>query len=224
MAKEIPMLFSEPMVIATLSGTKTETRTLFGLKNINKSPNNYTFIGIETINNCSFAIFEPNYSNRHIYVKFRYGHIGDKIWVRETFVYVKTPFQLSENVMYKADSKIKKLPQGTIKEGQIVYNLESKNIKWLPSIFMPRIASRLNLEIIDISIERLNDITKQGAIDEGIEKIGDGYRDYSKYKDSIFRTYKDPIESYMSLWVSINGLESFELNPFIWVIKYRILM
>jgi len=106
--------------------------------------------------------------------------------------------------------------------------------KWRPSIFMPRWASRLELEITEVRVERLNAITEADAIAEGIEQ-----RESCAWNNYLFQTahpkrgekitdeqhrirgYVDPRESYRSLWESINGPGSWALNPYVWALTFR---
>jgi len=94
------------------------------------------------------------------------------------------------------------------------------NWKCIPSIFMPRSACRIVLEIIDVKVERLQEITNGDAVREGIkplEEVGNHYKDYEN-KDGIYCT---PKGSFSSLWASINGADSWLSNPFVWVITFK---
>lgn len=108
--------------------------------------------------------------------------VGDILWVKETYLKVFTPKGDFSNYAYKADND----PLHSI-------------IKWKPSLFMPKEASRIKLKITDIKVERLQEITEEDAIREGV-----------KSKDS-----------FKSLWTKINGAESWKNNPFVWVISFK---
>jgi hypothetical protein len=135
--------------------------------------------------------------------KCPYGKIGDVLWVRETW------FKMDGQFIYKADVKY------------------PKSLKWKPSIFMPREACRLRIEITDIRVERLHDISQEDAIKEGIEciekaPVGDGnlYRYYlGRNIDGVRFGVLNPIESFKSLWQSIN--DNWDKNPFVWVIEFK---
>jgi hypothetical protein len=97
------------------------------------------------------------------------------------------------------------------------------DFKWKPSIFMPRVASRLTLEITGIRVERLRDISEGDAKAEGINRISNigpcrafGWQDYG-IGPGLF----NPIDSYKSLWESINGKDSWNKNPYVWVITFK---
>ena len=130
-----------------------------------------------------------------------YGKIGDRLWVREPFCDADPAyFDKKGNLVqyaYKADN----YPIGTF--------------KWKPSIFMPKKASRITLEITNIRVERLNDISEQDAIAEGVEECDDKYHDDCQY-GSIGN-----ICSYKTLWESINGQGSWGQNPWVWVIEFK---
>jgi hypothetical protein len=95
---------------------------------------------------------------------------------------------------------------------------------WKPSIFMPRAACRLFLEITDVRIERLRDISEEDAIKEGVlhYKFCGSFSAYL-YKDYSMETpgfaYAKP--SFETLWKKINGEESWTANPWVWVIEFK---
>ena len=195
----VPMLFSTEMVQAILNSTKTETRRIVKFKKA------YTYTlksrfekpEIQTLNNSQ----KPKVN------------VGDVIWVRETFNsnYNNTGF------IYKAD-----------------YKEPAKNKQfWKASLFMPKVASRMFLKVVSVHIERLQDIDEQSAINEGIEDfhLNTTFKGYC-WKNYLFEVKKHgkicnahisntPIESYMTLWQKINGKDSHELNPFVWVYKFE---
>jgi hypothetical protein len=127
--------------------------------------------------------------------KCPFGIVGD-LWVRETFTYEGYSVE-DKWLVYRADVAKS-------------YTLNSGN-KWKPSIFMPRAASRITLEITEIRVERLCEISAADAISEGIDLHypvpGDG--------DPM------PIVQYKMLWDSINGANSWFKNPFVWAITFK---
>lgn len=142
-----------------------------------------------------------------------YGNKGDRLWVRETFGEWES---LLGKYIYKANMS----------------KSEAFLFRWKPAIHMPREASRINLVITDIRIERLHDITDQDAMDEGISMVDDyHWKDYfgdfagfdfdanikSKYGEKL----SGEVTSYASLWSKINGLESWLSNPWVWVIEFQ---
>jgi hypothetical protein len=136
--------------------------------------------------------------------KCPYGKPGDRLWVRETF-FVDGP-----RIQYRADHH--GAPKETI---------------WKPSIFMPRHASRILLEIADVRCERLRDISEADAIAEGVASFrpvpGDGDPEtlYANYMNKGRLSYRKAYFSFMTLWQSINGPESWNANPWVWVITFK---
>ena len=130
-----------------------------------------------------------------------YGKPGDLLWVRETHCEWMGMYQ------YRADT-----------------NDDDAIARWKPSIHMPKEASRIWVMIEDIRVERVLDITEEDAKAEGIEPTKKdsktGLQYYKHYKYAVLST---PIQSFKSLWISINGEDSWNSNPWVWVIKYRIL-
>jgi len=99
--------------------------------------------------------------------------------------------------------------------------------RWTPSIHMPRWASRITLEITSVRVERLQDISEADAIAEGIERLDyqgqTSWRDYSLNDEwaAISPMLDSPIASYKTLWESLNGKGSWDLNPWVWVIEFK---
>lgn len=195
--KEKPILFSTPMVQAILSDSKTKTRRILKVRGCQWFVPDVSW-SIDAINSW-------NKNNLCIY-----GKPGDILYVRETWepVPVETA-SIFENttrpeirIRYKADTQ------------------ESFN-RWHPSIHMPKAAARIWLQIESITIERLQDITDADALAEGIKVLepGEAYYDYLKEPGS----FATPRGSFFSLWRKINGDQSFESNPFVWVISFKLL-
>jgi len=93
--------------------------------------------------------------------------------------------------------------------------------RWRPSIHMPRWASRITLEITDVRVERLQDISEDDCLAEGIAQVVreklPGIQQCGEY-DTID---VDPVAEYRDLWESINGPESWAANPWVWVIGFK---
>lgn len=140
--------------------------------------------------------------------KCPYGIPSDILWVRETFL-IEESINAQIHYEYKADYS----------------KTMADDVCWKPSIFMPKEASRLKLKVTNIRVERLQDITEEDAIAEGIEKIEGkviGYPfgvsfNYSNGKGN----YSTPKEAYMALWEKINGKDSWKSNPWVWVIEFE---
>lgn len=128
-----------------------------------------------------------------------YGSPGDRLWVRETWAVPETV------TFYRATD----------------YGLLPPGAKWSPSIHMPRRASRLTLEVTDVRIERLHDISEEDARAEGVESIAFDWRNYMPEREAPEQFHKNARESFFSLWESINGTASLASNPWVWVVSFR---
>jgi len=153
-------------------------------------------------------IWEEDNGERFEPIKFPYGKPDDRLWVRETWKQKGHNFPIGHQFEYRATA---------------IQDLTPTDGPWKPSIFMPRAASRITLEITDIRCERLNEISEADAIAEGIEPIigPEGQTYYGNYGKEDIGHLLPPVESYRSLWQSINGPESWEANPFFWVISFK---
>lgn len=213
--KTKPILFSTEMVQAILQDRKTQTRRTKGLYLFNVKPESFIYDGNHAAD--EEEDYDKNYhymemvddkgkpSEFYIKVKCPYGKVGDILWVRETFTeWPKGKF------WYKADTIIG----------------EELGV-WKPSIHMPKEACRLYLKITNFRIERLFDISKNDAIAEGVEcKVIDGIKEFKNYLTQLHVFGKHshpetPTVSFLSLWERINGTESVNSNPWVWVIEFE---
>ena len=103
-------------------------------------------------------------------------------------------------------------------------DIMDRNLRWKNKMFMPADKARFFIRITKVRCERLQDITEEDAIAEGIEKVCDygttGYKLYTQ-PDAAFSDI-DAVWSYESLWESINGKGSWDLNPWIWIYEFQL--
>lgn len=194
--KTHPILFNTEMVQAILQGNKTQTRRTKGLNFININPSNWTIEELQ-----SLWAKSNDFDIKEIKKPY---DVGDILWVRETFA-----FNFREGVYdHKAH-----------------YASQDHYYGWKPSIHMPKAAARLFLQITDVRIERLNDISDKDSITEGIKTDNcEGKDCYYFYPCNDLRddSYLDsPKTSFYSLWNSINGEKAWALNPWVWVIEFK---
>lgn len=208
--KEKPILFSGPMVRAILEGRKTQTRrvvkpqpTTHRVEHTAEGVNPYvrTVWGkkepVEACENMIVSCAQERLSQRMS--KFcPYGEIADRLWVRETFLQY-------EGVNYYRATDTDNIPDSLLQ-------FENPE-KWRPSIFMPRNAARISLEIKDIGVERLQKITTQDAIAEGVPPFD--WDDGQSLR---------PISAFRALWDSINESRGYgwNENPWVWVLNFEI--
>lgn len=222
--KERPILFSGAMVRVILSGVKTQTRRVvkpqpanaFPMKNGDGSLRGDFFL--------SDPIYERVGSSG---CRCPYGQPGDRLWVRETHVIVAAPgLRTEERVMVTTQfldgqTRCAELTAQELQKlrGREVWCLGDKT----PGIFMFRSQSRITLEIVSVRVERLQDISEADAMAEGIERDAAEFRNYDT-KHEVFRWLGGVGAaklSYASLWESINGPESWALNPWVWVVEFK---
>lgn len=205
--KEHPILFQTEMIQAILQGRKTMTRRI--IKNFDIKINEFGKIDYSGKtrfgHNCDLESINDKFLG--IVDNCPYGKIGDTLWVRETFTILEPEHcaTMAERFVYKADMKdaiSEEMRQDYIKHGW--------PYQWRPSIFMPRAASRITLKITNIKVERVQDISEEDAIKEGV--------DLSKVSGDWEHT---PVQEFESLWVKINGQESWDSNPFCWCVEFE---
>jgi hypothetical protein len=168
------------------------------------------------------AATAPGYSTRTgwagLLTRCPFGQPGDRLWVRETWN--KHGGVLS----YRADGDWIKDFKREHDRNNPAAVLEAQLLKWVPSIHMPRWASRLTLEITAIRIERLQDITEEDAKAEG-STLACWFGDRSFPRKVPMQEIGD-LWSYKTgfanLWESVSGAGSWDKNPWVWVINYKV--
>jgi hypothetical protein len=244
--KERPVLFSAPMVRALLDGRKTQTRRIVkpqpsvGIAEIEEMPATDPHLGCvvsghsgmwEDVHSCDERWTCP------------FGVPGDRLWVREEHTVLgHGSVGPTLNVRYDVD-KVESHVDVTAREYGLFRERKSKLGSGVRGRFMYRSLSRITLEITAVRVERLNSVSYDDALAEGLEPVGDVIPDHVVFwrnyqyqnanprrgvtiEDRFHRVkgYSDPLASYRSLWDKINGDGSWALNPWVWVIEFRRVM
>lgn len=197
--KERGMIFNDEMVRAILEGRKTQTRR--PVKNVRAD-------------NC-LVIRKPTKKRNGVYTHVMdapehglcpFGNVGDRIWVRETF----NAFWLDNDVIQEIKDGVSLASE--LCDYKADYSDSSKPAEgWTPSIHMPRWASRILLEIIDVRVERLHDMSEADAKAEGASP--------ATYKitppEAVYRV------GFGDIWRSIYGQDNWLSNPWVWVIEFK---
>lgn len=232
--RERPILFSGPMVRAILDGRKTQTRRVLKWQ---PGALDRPFI----MDDGSWHVTDSRGGHMSP-LGLRYAP-GDRLWVREAWARSDDHEWL---VAYRADGtcgawgwdgdgKLAFNRHGLVldperRDGKGEWGLGKFGGKWRPSIHMPRWASRITLEVTGVKVERLQDISEADAIAEGIDDVtaeiaprDKSLRFWRRYRDGGWNGYVDcPIGSYASLWTEINGPGSWEANPWVVAISFRV--
>lgn len=214
--KERPILFSCNMVQAILDGRKKQTRRVV------KVP--YGCIvqtGIVGQKMTAKPYLATGECSKELPCKWQ---VGDRLWVRETFAKICNSLDSycdGEDCAhckfeYRADNPGAKFPGEWPNTTPPIEGPPH----WKPSIYMPRAASRITLEITAIRVERLQDISEADAAAEGIKMYRFGEAKMFSVADDA-PSWVDPISAFSHLWVSLNGSESWESNPWVWVIEFK---
>lgn len=210
---ERPIIFNGDMVRAILSGQKTQTRRPvrppFEIHRLNGSNGTNGFLA-----------HPDGYGGRFEPYPCPFGQPGDRLWVRETWRLADPEGEdaLSEDVYGPYAPFIGSNGSRKIRWRVIYQATSSENhpkygkALWTPSIHMPRWASRLILELTDINVERVQDITEDEAINEGVV-------------DPIMGTYgMNPITIFRDLWDALYAKRPgllWQENPWVWAISFR---
>lgn len=223
--KELPILFNGEMILAILEGRKTQTRRVIkpqppdlSVEDIQVEEFNPTVIrnGEEVEGDAIFGAYDiwGEWGAR-----FPYGKPGTKLWVRETW---KPTEGMDTYVRYRADF-------GREQRDHDLGGKADWEYPWKPSIHMPRWASRITLEVKNVRVERVQDISEEDAEAEGINY----YR--NKQCTAGWGPCKEPPPTqngvplyekkwaFKDLWNSINEKRGFgwDANPLVWVVEFE---
>jgi hypothetical protein len=196
-----PILFSTPMVSAILENRKSQTRRIIKIPDLIANPNHFRYAGNDLTRGDTprpaikyddrlYHVFELKNNNGPMWVEPSKYKPGNILYVRETYFIHPT----ENTIHYKTDDKIE----------WAMWGLDPVECKWKPSLFMPKAAARIFLEVTEVRAERLQDITEQDALAEG-------------YPFPNIAKETEPKQWFETLWQSINK----EWNPEQWVWVYE---
>lgn len=196
------MIFNGEMVRAILDGSKTQTRRVMKPQPANDIERG-TFPNAEAYGWVSSLKHKFGSATAHF---CPFGKPGDRIWVRETWTHDSID---AENGSYSPDYRA-------------TANGQPLDGRWTPSIHMPRWASRITLEITNVGVQRLQSISQNDAVREGLVRLPASGRYCINQGDQYFGgASHDAREVFSWLWSSIYGVESWQANPWVWVIEFR---
>jgi len=196
--KERLISFSSEMVRAILDGRKTQTRRII-------QPQPKVVHGSHSDGSITTErIFRSGDQRIHC----PYGKQGDRLWVKETWRAYERKDGL-DVIQYRAGGRFQPIENNENAANLWLSARGCHGDEWRSSRFMPRWASRINLEITDIRVQRVQEISEEDAIAEGIEIV----------RGPILR----PGEAFSVLWDSINEKKGYGwgMNPYVWVIEFK---
>lgn len=194
---ERPILFSAPMVRALLAGTKSQTRRPMKPQpppHLEGKPIRWLY---ENLWGAMSVVNEAACCRGEDTIRCPYGAPGDRLWVRETFAQTAAP-----SVVYRADNRI----------NQPYWSL----LKWKPSIYMPRSLSRLTLEVTDVRVQRVQEISEEDARAEGVKPMVAGTDG-----EGPIKTYRT---GFVYVWNSLHAKDGcgWDANPWAWAITFKV--
>jgi hypothetical protein len=209
--KEFPILFKAEMVRAILGNRKFQTRRIVKWKKPDAGLN-MQFSGLQSGFYCTDApasgwVLRSRdgggcWNDRTERTYCPYGVVGDKLWVRETWAYAP------DGYVYRADYLDGGDAQGVVdfRTGNVI------PLIWKPSIFMPRAASRIQLEVLNVRVERVHSISELDALAEGVTPAIAGVMEGWEHRFA-----------YRDLWNKINSKSGvdWDTNPWTWVIEFK---
>lgn len=233
--KERPILFSAPMVRAILEGRKTMTRRVvkpqpFILRNGVKCWGPPTDVRRYLPNGPRSATGGDLLSMTDLIGRYcPYGQPGNRLWVREEHYsygrWVRNGFTERGNPKWRF-VRVEEMPilfdppkDGFRKSRD---KAQPGKEQWYQrrARFMPKSAARIWMEVTGVRVERLQEIGEKDAIAEGVEIIPDAGVCYKDYTGRCV-CKECAVYSFWSLWEKINGRESLDANPWVWVVGFK---
>lgn len=251
--KERPILFSGVMVRALLDGSKTQTRRIVKVRN-EQPPAWATFVSeghslsqngaarpvgsfywseeqaangpLKTLRRWPILPAKHPMAGDWYWTPSPFGKIGDHLWVRETWrgvVEINPPGKTTE-------LGVARYVPGQEYCRRVEYQAthERDGEPWRPSIHMPRWASRITLEVTGVRVERLQDISYEDAIAEGVSDFASTFPDDEKSAigetpEQTARRLQWPQRQYHLLWDSLNAARGvgWDANPWVWVVEFK---
>lgn len=214
---EHPILFSDEMVRAIVDGYKTQTRRVIRFpKHAYQQPDVSWIKSVHQDGRGNWVAWSTDapdlvdftkraYPNGEGF-KCPYGRPRDLLWVRETWSQISFPDEDGAvEIAYRADDWLDDEPGPDIEGG------------WRPSIHMPRWASRLTLEVINVRVERLQAISEEDVLAEGVKPT-------IPIRPEPFGSRSYNLESFVTVWDSINAKRGFswKSNPWVWVVSFKV--
>jgi len=237
-----PILFSAPMVRAILDGRKTQTRRAVKPAELQRSDDIEPYDGRPGEWVCWRG------GEHHSTIICPYGIPGDRLWVREKWRigawdentgrvaldYVDEPRrewleipddddgELFNTIWQQSTDDAMAVGARVDYDGNYRWKPGESPCRWRPSIHMPRWASRITLEITDVRVQRLQEISEDDCIAEGIDRVKSGPFGFRDYEWLDAQTGIEAWKSYASLWDSINGKRApWSSNPWVWCITFK---
>ena len=225
--KERPLILKTEMVQAILEGRKTQTRSVVAPSLKNSDPQfelhqeeDGSWTPMHTFNEDLFdskGVAHP--------IKCPLGSIGDRIWIRETWqgplvdydeAYSMfkdpTPYNKVENCVYRADGG--EYPEFTDSDDEVIQG-------WKSSSNMPRWASRITLEIVDIRVEQLNSISAEDITEEGVKTRGEAMWGCRWWLGAPEEAVNDARELFAKFWNETHRDNKWDDNPWVWVVEFK---
>jgi hypothetical protein len=237
MSKERPILFSGPMVRALLDGSKTQTRRI-----LKRAVGPSLSVDCDESGVAELSWLHGDGPGHEVHERIQqvqcpYGVPGDRLWVRETHAEVFEidipagrpvgPIGTSgsparpdwkSRYVYAADGPMPNVQWHHVGDSQLV--------RWTPSIHMPRAASRITLDVTDVRVERLQEISEVDAAAEGVESLRNEGEYWKHYLESTASC--DALiclsarESFRTLWDSLAAPGAdWQTNPWLWVVEFK---
>lgn len=213
--KERPIPLTAFEVRAILEGRKTQTRRVV------KPQPERDLAPIEVAELCA--------GYRLGKIRCPFGVPGDRLWCKETWRYYDWTEDGEPHIQYFADSKtsLRKPPEDWKDKVSDIWTelSEASNFRehgaardgsWRPSIHMPRWASRIILEVESVRVERVQEISTADALAEGMTPTWGG-------ESSPGVKCPNEYDQFAELWNRINGVGSWESNPWCWCIQFKVL-
>lgn len=230
--KERPIIFSGPMIRAILDGTKSQSRRVIKPQPYKLEDQPVWVYPSPKSPYVRVSWFSEEHMRRGLlgYCPFS---VGQRLWVRETWTAVDDDYQGSGDtcsnaeILYRADGRTlwRNIPEARRPEwfAKLTPLIARTSRLWRPSIFMPKFAARIWLEVVSVRAEQLQDITEDDIRAEGIlpDMVDSGAVDPNGGWDIDVADYYHP---FMALWDRLNAKRGYgwDTNPWVFAVEFTV--
>lgn len=214
--KERGILMHARSVNGILAGRKTQTRRIIKPQPTH-SPDSYGLAIYRGNRHEWWPLHDPDFPTQDPALRCPQGQPGDRLWVREAWRYYASALSPEANfgIQFRADGAINYWPDWD----KAMQAQCSPSAAWRPSLFMPRWASRITLEIVNVRVERVQDISEDDAKAEG---VNGGCTVCGELDPcGCANPSPDHRDSFIWLWDDTNGKGAWDRNDWVWVIEFK---
>lgn len=230
--------FIPPLIQALHAGHKTQTRRLQGLDGINQDPDHWVplhaAVTLDTTGQLGVAFQHLETGDRQ-WLPCPYGGPGSHLWVKEPWSSLVEQHEDGVErhcVAYEGTPRVGIRTPGCLGAVDHIRYLDDDTdlsehyfgwpLRWRASRYMPRRFSRFTLTLTQVRVERLQELRRDDAIAEGVQRVGGGLLRWENWSATDGQNGASPETAFALLWNHLNSTRPWNTNPFVWVLSFTV--